>query len=73
MSAQRIVVGNTRSRELVSGVAATLRRLEREAAGLSSGAEVSSAAARRLESFQRSLARTLQQAHLETVEEFASS
>lgn len=60
--------------ELVSGVAAALRRLEREAAGLSGGASLSSEAAmRRLESLQRSIARTLQQSHLESVEELSSS
>lgn len=73
MSARQVVVGTTRSRELVSGVAAALRRLEREAAGLGGASLSSEAAMRRLESLQRSIARTLQQSHLESVEELSSS
>lgn len=71
METKKVVVGDTRSRDLVDGIAATLRHLEREVAGLSGG-EVSAAAARRLDTFRRSLARILQQAHLETVQEMTT-
>lgn len=63
------VVGDHRSRDLVNGVAATLRRLERDASGHSPAGVTPEGARRRLETFQRSLARALQQAHLETVQE----
>lgn len=59
-----------KSRVLVNGVAATLRRLERDASGAHRRSDVTpEGAKRRLETFQRSLARALQQAHLETVQE----
>ena len=64
-----LAVNVDRSRELVNGVAATLRRLERDAAGASSADVTPEGARRRLETFQRTLARALQQAHLETVQE----
>lgn len=66
MSHPTVVVGNPRSRSLVDGVASTLRRFERDAAGASPEVD---AAARRLQTFQRALARALQAAHLETLEE----
>jgi hypothetical protein len=71
MMTTKKVIGDTRSRDLVDGIAATLRHLEREVAGLT-GEEMSASAARRLETFRRSLARTLQQAHLETVQEMTA-
>jgi hypothetical protein len=55
-----------RSRDLLNGVAATLRRLERDVAGTQ---ESTRGASRRLDTFHRALARALQQAHLETVQE----
>jgi hypothetical protein len=58
-----------RSRELLNGVAATLRRLERDAAGSAAADVTPEGARRRLDTFQRTLARALQQAHLETVQE----
>lgn len=58
--------GTSTSNTLIEGVAATLRRLEREAIDYS---EDSTHASRRLATFQRSLARALQAAHLETVQE----
>lgn len=67
-----VVVGTHRSRDLVNGVAATLRRLEREASGSVGGEVTPEGARRRLDTFQRSLARALQQAHLETVQELTS-
>jgi hypothetical protein len=71
-SSTTVMVGTHRSKDLVNGVAATLRRLERDAAG-QSGAEVTpEGAKRRLDTFQRSLARALQQAHLETVQELTA-
>ena len=65
-----VIVGTPQSRALVDGVAATLRMFEREAAGAST--ECDGAARRRLQTFQRSLARALQAAHLETVQELTS-
>ncbi|HVR33387.1 MAG TPA: hypothetical protein VMS74_11865 [Acidimicrobiia bacterium] len=56
------------SRALIDGVAATLRRFERDAAGASAEP---AGAARRLETFQRALARALQAAHLETCQELS--
>jgi hypothetical protein len=68
-----VMVGTHRSRDLVNGVAATLRRLERDALGGGEAGEVTpEGARRRLDTFQRSLARALQQAHLETVQELTS-
>jgi hypothetical protein len=64
-----VVVGTPQSRALIDGVASTLRHFEREAAG--SSEETTGAAARRLETFQRALARALQAAHLETVQEMS--
>ncbi len=61
-----VIVGTPQSRALVDGVAATLRMFERQAAGTARG---QGAAARRLGTFQRSLARALQAAHLESVQE----
>ncbi len=58
-----------RSRDLLNGVAATLRRLERDVSGASRTEVTPEGARRRLETFQRTLARALQQAHLETVQE----
>jgi hypothetical protein len=54
------------SNTLLEGVAATLRRLERE---VGEHSDVADHASRRLTTFQRSLARALQAAHLETVQE----
>lgn len=69
MSQATVGVGTPQSRALIDGVASTLRRFERDAsAGSSTEAE---AAARRLDTFQRALARTLQAAHRETVQELA--
>ena len=65
MSQATVVVGTAQSRALVDGVAATLRRFERDAAS------DTIAAARRLETFQRALARALQAAHRETVQELS--
>lgn len=59
-----------RSKDLLEGVAATLRRLESEAAAMG-GSATAGGATRRLETFQRVLARALQQAHLETVQELS--
>lgn len=70
MTQRNVLVGNRRSQDLVHGVAATLRRLEREAAGLITP-EMEESARRRLDTFQRALAKTLQQAHLESVQELA--
>jgi hypothetical protein len=68
-----VMVGTHRSRDLVNGVAATLRRLERDALGGAGTTDVTpEGARRRLDTFQRSLARALQQAHLETVQELTS-
>lgn len=53
---------------LVDGVAATLRRLEHEAQRDLAGG---TSASRRLATFQKSLTRALQAAHLETLEEVA--
>jgi hypothetical protein len=66
MSQATVSVGTRQSRALVDGVASTLRHFEREAAGATSEP---AAAARRLETFQRALARAIQAAHLETVQE----
>ena len=71
MMQTRTIVGEIRSQELVAGVASTLRRLEREAAGHQVDRDPS-AAGRRLATFQRTLARVLQQAHLESVQELAT-
>jgi hypothetical protein len=68
MAQRNVCVPQRRSQNLVHGVAATLRRLEREAAGLV-GDDQTATAGRRLQTFQRSLARMLQQAHLESVQE----
>lgn len=68
-----VQVGQAASRTLLDGVAATLRKLEREVAGVSTGELTSAGAERRLGTFQRTLARALQQAHLETVQELSSS
>ena len=57
------------SSALVEGVAWTLRRLELDIAAR--GDQESSSATRRLTTFQRTLAKALQAAHLETVQEFA--
>lgn len=59
------------SRDLIDGVASTLRRLEREASGMARPDIDATAAARRLATFQRTVAKALQQAHLETVQEMA--
>ncbi|MDX1448065.1 MAG: hypothetical protein R3246_03290 [Acidimicrobiia bacterium] len=67
MAQTRIVVGTPQSRALIDGVASTLRRFEREAADQTP--EFAGAAARRLDTFQRALARALQAAHRETVQE----
>lgn len=69
MSQATVVVGTPQSRALIDGVASTLRRFERDAAADSS--TEAEAAARRLDTFQRALARTLQAAHRETVQELA--
>ena len=58
--------GDSTSNTLLEGVAATLRRLERE---VGEHTELSGHASRRLATFQRSLAKALQAAHLETVQE----
>ncbi len=58
--------GESTSNTLLEGVAATLRRLERE---VGEHFELSGHASRRLSTFQRSLAKALQAAHLETVQE----
>lgn len=68
MAQRNVLVPQRRSQHLVHGVAATLRRREREAAGLV-GDDKTATAGRRLQSLQRSLARMLQQAHLESVQE----
>jgi hypothetical protein len=67
-----VVVGTHRSRDLVNGVAATLRRMERDVSGGINSQVTPEGARRRLDTFQRSLARALQQAHLETVQELTS-
>lgn len=59
--------GDSTSNTLLEGVAATLRRLEREVGEHSE--DLSGHASRRLATFQRSLAKALQAAHLETVQE----
>lgn len=58
--------GDATSTTLLEGIAATLRRLEREVVD---EPEVSAHASRRLATFQRTLAKALQAAHLETVQE----
>ena len=58
--------GVSTSTTLLEGVAATLRRLEREVV---EQPDVSAHASRRLATFQRSLAKALQAAHLESVQE----
>jgi hypothetical protein len=58
--------GDSTSTTLLEGVAATLRRLEREVV---EQPDVSAHASRRLATFQRSLAKALQAAHLESVQE----
>ena len=68
-----VQVGAAASRTLLDGVAATLRKLEREAAGFHSSDLSVAGAERRLVSFHRALARALQQAHLETIQELSSS
>lgn len=68
-----IQAGEAASRTLLDGVAATLRKLEREAAGFQPSELSIAGAERRLVSFHRALARALQQAHLETVQELSSS
>ena len=73
MSHSKVVVGTRRSRDLLDGVASTLRRLEREASGMIGPDDPTEGASRRLDTFQRSLARALQQAHLETVQELAGA
>lgn len=67
MAQTMMAVETPRSRALVDGIAATLRGFERDA-HLGASAD-SGPAARRLETFQRALARALQAAHLETVQE----
>jgi hypothetical protein len=69
MSQATVIVGTAQSRALVDGVASTLRRFERDAAG---ACDETAGAARRLETFQRALARALQAAHLETVQELST-
>ncbi|MEX2655255.1 MAG: hypothetical protein WD532_09545 [Acidimicrobiia bacterium] len=66
MSQATVIV--PQSRALVDGVASTLCRFERGAAEASPEA---AGAARRLRTFQRALARALQAAHLETVQEMS--
>lgn len=73
MQEASIQVGEAASRTLLDGVAATLRKLEREAAGFQPSELSMAGAERRLVSFHRALARALQQAHLETVQELSSS
>jgi hypothetical protein len=58
--------GDSTSTTLLEGVAATLRRLEREVV---EQPDLSAHASRRLATFQRSLAKALQAAHLESVQE----
>lgn len=58
------------SNALLEGVAWTLRRLELDIAARSE--QESPSATRRLATFQSTLAKALQAAHLETVQEFAS-
>ena len=58
--------GDSTSTTLLEGVAATLRRLEREVV---EKPDLSAHASRRLATFQRSLAKALQAAHLESVQE----
>lgn len=62
-------IGHSASNTLLEGVAATLRRLEREAAGQPEDPDSTESASRRLATFQRTLAKALQAAHLETVQE----
>ena len=64
-------IGTPQSQALLAGVASTLRRFERDAAGSPAGP--ATAAARRLDTFQRALARAIQAAHLETVQELSLS
>jgi hypothetical protein len=64
-----IQMGHSASNTLLEGVAATLRRLEREAAGHPESPAFGDGASRRLATFQRTLAKALQAAHLETVQE----
>jgi len=66
-------VGQAASRTLLDGVATTLRKLDREVAGFSTGELTPAGAERRLGTFQPALERTLQQAHLATVQELSSS
>jgi hypothetical protein len=54
------------SNTLLEGIAVTLRRLEREVV---EHPDTSGHASRRLATFQRTLAKALQAAHLETVQE----
>ena len=58
--------GDSTSNTLLEGVAATLRRLERDVVD---HPDLSDHASRRLATFQRTLAKALQAAHLETVQE----
>ena len=58
--------GDSTSTTLIEGVAATLRRLERE---VGEHPDIAEHASRRLATFQRTLARALQAAHLEGVQE----
>lgn len=69
MTQATVVVGTPESSAIVDGVASTLRRFEREAAG--SSEQPTGAAARRLETFQGALARALQTAHLGTCHELS--
>lgn len=66
MATAMIQVETPRSRALIDGIAATLRGFERDA----DDSFESTHAARRLDTFQRALARALQAAHRETVQEF---
>ena len=59
------------SHALLEGVARTLRRLERDIA-VSTGAH-SPTAARRLATFESTLAKALQAAHMETVQELVAT
>ena len=72
-----VIVGTPQSGAFVDGAASTLRRFEQGATRLARGAARSSgeptgAAAHRPLTLQRALARTLQAAHLETVQELTS-
>lgn len=66
MATAMMQVETPRSRALVDGIAATLRGFERDADETMDFGP----AARRLETFQRALAKALQAAHRETVQEF---